>query len=85
MNQAPGATGVDFSLGDWDVSTLGQANAILDKQNYLSVFSWKAAVAVVWFELGTAFLVTVVHFALPFVWKALGLIRQPKKTNADYY
>lgn len=57
---------INFGLGEWNVNTLAQANAVLSKNNYLSVFSWKAAVAVGWFELGTVFLVTVVHFALPF-------------------
>lgn len=85
IGQNPGATGITFSLGEWDVSTLAEANAILNKQNYLNIFSWKAAVAVGWFELGTTFLVTVVHFALPFVWKRMGLIRQPKKTSQEYY
>ena len=53
-------------MGKWDVTTLGEANAVLNQESYLDNFSWKAAVAVGWFELGTVFLVTVVHFALPF-------------------
>ena len=61
-----GASNFAFSLGEWDVSTLAQANAVLSERSYLDNFTWKAAVAVGWFELGTVFLVTVVHFALPF-------------------
>lgn len=61
-----GATNFGFNLGEWDISTLAQANAIVGQNKYLDNFTWKAAVAVGWFELGTVFLVTVVHFALPF-------------------
>lgn len=61
-----GATDFGFSLGQWDINTLAEANAIVHKSRYLNNFTWKAATAVGWFELGTAFLVTVVHFALPF-------------------
>jgi hypothetical protein len=61
-----GATSFGFSLGEWDVTTLAAANAVVHQTRYLTNFSWKAAVAVGWFELGTVFLVTVVHFALPF-------------------
>lgn len=75
----------DFDLGVWNVQNLQQANAYLAQTNYLDIFSWRAAVAVGWFELGTVFLVTVVHFALPFVWKYFGLLREPKKDPASRY
>lgn len=66
IGQEGGLTNFGFSLGKWDITTLDQANAVLRERRYLNIFSWKAAVAVGWFELGTTFLVTVVHFALPF-------------------
>ncbi|UZJ53893.1 hypothetical protein CBS101457_003213 [Exobasidium rhododendri] len=80
-----GATIFGFDLGDWDVSTLAQANAVVNQTKYLDIFSWKAAVAVGWVQVGTTFLVTVVHFALPFVWKALGLTRQPREKGTTKY
>ncbi|CAO1638015.1 unnamed protein product [Parajaminaea phylloscopi] len=82
---APGATGIDSSyLGQWGlVRTLDQANAI--PQRYLDYSTkWKAATAVSWFMLGSTFLVMVVHFALPFVWKACGLLREPRREKNQY-
>ena len=81
----PGATGIDSSyLGEWGTArTIDEANAIIHR--YLDYRTkWKGAVAVSWFMLGSLFLVMVVHFALPFVWKACGLLREPKREKRDY-
>lgn len=81
VNLVPG-----FSLGNWsNVFTLDQANALLASQNYLDIVSYRATVAVGWFSLGTVFLVTVVHFALPFAWRYFGLLREPKKDPSSRY
>lgn len=71
-------------LGEWGMaSTLAQANEI--PHRYLDYTTkWKAATAVSWITLGNCFLLFVVHTALPFVWKALGLIREPKKPKGYY-
>lgn len=84
LQSASGATGVtDAYLGEWNVDTLDQANAVPSR--YLDYSTkWKAAVIISWFELGTVFLTMVVHFALPFVWKWLGLIRERKPTKQYY-
>lgn len=52
--------------------------------SFCCCFVAQAAVAVSWFALGSTFLVMVVHFALPFVWKWLGLLRQPKHQKGYY-
>lgn len=80
----PRAAGVtpDY-LGAYNVQTLDEINAI--PRRYIHYASkWRAAVIVAWFCLGSTFLLMVVHFALPFVWKALGLVRQPRQ-NKQYY
>lgn len=81
---SPGATGITSQyLGVYDVSTLDQANAIPER--YLDFSNkYTAIVAVSWFTLGTVFLTMVVHLALPFVWKYLGLLRQPKSQRRQY-
>ncbi|PWN27789.1 hypothetical protein BDZ90DRAFT_232176 [Jaminaea rosea] len=81
----PGATGIDGAyLGEWGtVYNIDQANALPNR--YLDYSNkWKAATAISWFALGSTFLVMVVHFALPFVWKWLGLLRQPKHQKGYY-
>ncbi|PWN22356.1 hypothetical protein BCV69DRAFT_306572 [Microstroma glucosiphilum] len=86
LMQSGGATSVDSSyLGIWDVSTLAEANDNIVR--YLNESTrWKAEVIVTWFTLGPVFLTMVVHFALPFVWKWLGLIRtESPKTRKKYY
>jgi hypothetical protein len=85
IGEPNGATNFGFSLGQWDITTLAQANAVVHETRYLDNFTWKAATAVGWFELGTTFLVTVVHFALPFVWRYFGLVRQPREKGASKY
>lgn len=73
-------------LGAWgQVTNLDQANALLNETNYLHyVFSYKAATAVSWVMLGVTFFTMVVHFALPWLWKCLGFVRQPEKKNNEY-
>lgn len=76
----------DFPIGEWsNITTLQQANSYLGKFNYNSIFSYRAAVAVGWFQLGSVFLVTVIHFALPFAWRYLNLLREPKKDPSSRY
>ncbi|PWN35677.1 uncharacterized protein FA14DRAFT_160722 [Meira miltonrushii] len=75
-----------FPLGEWsNIYTIQEANAYLNTFNYNSIFSYRAAVAVGWFQLGSVFLVTVVHFALPFAWRYLNLLREPKKDPSSRY
>ncbi|PWN43174.1 hypothetical protein IE81DRAFT_98991 [Ceraceosorus guamensis] len=71
-------------LGEWgSVTTLQQANDLLASRNgYVhAIQSYKATVAIGWVTLGVVFFTMAVHFALPFVWKWLGFIRQPEKKS----
>jgi len=87
LNFSSASQFVDESyLGEWgQVNTIDQANALLGKTNYLHyIFSYKAAVAVSWVMLGSTFFTMVVHFALPWLWKCLGFVREPEKKKDQY-
>ncbi|EPQ27367.1 uncharacterized protein PFL1_04906 [Pseudozyma flocculosa PF-1] len=72
------------ALGEWaNIDTLAQANAYLRRNNYLHYRTYRATVAVSWVTLATVFFVMVVHFALPYVLKALGMTRPPKEEEDE--
>lgn len=78
-NPATSTTQNLAALGPWaNITTLQQANAFLDQNRYLNYKHYRVTTAIAWVTLATTFFVMVVHFALPFVLKALGMTRPPK-------
>ncbi|PWN53504.1 hypothetical protein IE53DRAFT_383981 [Violaceomyces palustris] len=66
------------ALGVWSqVTNIDQLNAQVTR--YLDYRTYRATVAICWVTLGTVFFVMVVHFALPFLLKYLGMTRAEEK------
>lgn len=78
-NPATSTTQDITALGPWaTITTLAQANALLAQNRYLNYKHYRVTVAIAWVTLATTFFVMAVHFALPWVLKALGMTRPPK-------